>query len=139
MKTVVITGSARGLGFELAKVFRKNNYNVVLSDIMEEKLGKAKENLENSIKSESKVIAVVCDVTKEADLQNLMDKTIEAFKGVDVWINNAGVNQPMIPIWEVASDSINRLIECHHRFKNCNEPNDKTRIWSNLWNRRLWK
>lgn len=111
MKTVVITGSARGLGYELAKVFRKNNYNVVLSDIMKEKLEKAKGELEDSIKNESKVLAVVCDVTKEADLQNLMNKTIEEFKGVDVWINNAGVNQPMIPIWEVETDSINRLID----------------------------
>lgn len=111
MKTVVITGSARGLGYELAKVFRKNNYNVVLSDIMEENLIKSKEKLENSIKGESKVIAVACDVTKEADLQNLMNKTIEEFSGVDVWINNAGVNQPMIPIWEVETDSINKLID----------------------------
>ena len=40
-----------------------------------------------------------------------MDKTIKEFNGVDVWINNAGVNQPMIPIWEVESASINRLID----------------------------
>ena len=33
MKTVVITGSARGLGLEMSKVFRKNNYNVVISDL----------------------------------------------------------------------------------------------------------
>ena len=47
MPTVVITGSARGLGFELAKEFRKNNYNVVLSDIMEDKLKEAKKILKN--------------------------------------------------------------------------------------------
>ena len=44
MKTVVITGSARGLGFELAKCFRKNGYNVVLSDIMKDKLEEAIKN-----------------------------------------------------------------------------------------------
>ena len=38
MKTVVITGSARGLGLEMAKVFRKNNYNVVISDLKEQTL-----------------------------------------------------------------------------------------------------
>ena len=38
MKTVVITGSAQGFGFEMAKVFRKNNFNVVLSDINEKQL-----------------------------------------------------------------------------------------------------
>ena len=43
MKTVVITGSARGLGFEMAKVFKKNNYNVVISDLNEDNLQKAEE------------------------------------------------------------------------------------------------
>ena len=33
MKTVVITGSARGLGLEMAKCFRSKNYNVVISDL----------------------------------------------------------------------------------------------------------
>ena len=43
MKTVVITGSARGLGLEMAKVFRQNNLNVVISDVNEENLKKVGE------------------------------------------------------------------------------------------------
>ena len=35
MKTVVITGSARGFGYAMAELFRKNNFNVVLCDISE--------------------------------------------------------------------------------------------------------
>lgn len=111
MKTVVITGSARGLGLELAKEFKRNNYNVVISDILEEKLIDAKNILEESIKNNSKVLSIICDVTKEEDLQNLMNKTLDEFETVDIWINNAGVNQKMIPIWEVETDSINRLID----------------------------
>lgn len=111
MKTVVITGSARGLGFELAKCFRKNGYNIVLSDIMKDKLEEAKVKLEESIVGDGKVISVPCDVTSEEDLNNLMSKTIETFSSVDIWINNAGVNQPNVPIWEVESSSINRLID----------------------------
>lgn len=110
MKTVVITGSARGLGFEMAKQFRQNNYNVVISDILEEKLKEAKGKLEE-IKSEAEVLEVICDVTKESDMQNLMEKAVEKFEIVDIWINNAGVNQPMIPIWEVETEKINRLID----------------------------
>lgn len=110
MKTVVITGSARGLGYELAKEFKKRNYNVVLSDILKDKLIEAKENLNNEI-GNGKVISVVCDVTNENDLQNLLKEAIKNFNSVDIWINNAGVNQPMIPIWEVDSNVINRLID----------------------------
>ena len=50
MKTVVITGSAKGLGFEMAKVFRENNLNVVLSDLNKDKLQLAKKELEKIIK-----------------------------------------------------------------------------------------
>lgn len=110
MRTVVITGSARGLGYELAKVFRSKDYNVVLSDIMENNLSKAKIELEK-IHGNGKVISVLCDVTKEEDLENLMNETIVNFKNVDIWINNAGVNQPMEPIWNVDSKSINKLID----------------------------
>ena len=46
MKTVVITGSARGFGFELIKLFRQYNYNVVLCDISNELLNSAKNKLE---------------------------------------------------------------------------------------------
>ena len=111
MKTVVITGSARGLGFELAKEFRKNNYNVVLSDILEDKLLESKKILEKNNDGRGKVLSIVCDVTKEEDLQNLMKQTVKIFGGVDVWINNAGVNQMMVPIWEVESAAINKLID----------------------------
>lgn len=110
MRTAVITGSARGLGFEMAKQFKANNFNVVICDILEEKLNKAKEELEK-IDGKGKVLSVVCDVTSERDLQNVMAKTLEAFNEVNIWINNAGVNQPMVPIWEVPSDKINKLID----------------------------
>ena len=59
MKTVVITGSAQGFGFEMAKLFRANNFNVVLSDINEEKLQLAKEEL-SKISSEAGVESVAC-------------------------------------------------------------------------------
>lgn len=110
MKTVVITGSARGLGLEMSKQFIQNDYNVVICDVLEDKLQESKKELENMSKG-GKVLALPCDVTKEEDLQKVMDKTIETFKTVDIWINNAGVNQPMVPIWEVDSDKINRLID----------------------------
>ena len=83
MKTVVITGSARGLGFEMAKVFRRNNVNVVISDLNEEKLQKAKRDLED-IESSSKVEYMVCNVTKTEDiLKALADAGFKKIKIVD--------------------------------------------------------
>lgn len=110
MKTVVITGSARGFGLEMLKLFRKNDFNVVVCDISKESLKKANEELEK-INSKGKILSLVTDITKESDVTNLIESTIEKFKTIDIWINNAGVNQPNAPIWELDKTVIDRLID----------------------------
>lgn len=110
MKTVVITGSARGLGYNMARFFREYNYNVLLSDLNEENLIKAQEELEK-IDSEAIVVHKVCDVSKLKDLEALMQYAISMFETVDIWINNAGVNQPQKAIWELTEREINILID----------------------------
>ena len=109
MKTVVITGSARGLGFEMAKVFKKNNYNVVISDLNEESLIKTKKELDK-ISSLSKVGYKVCDVTKSSDIIDLIKYTKDKFNNIDIWINNAGVNQPEKAIWELEEKEIELVL-----------------------------
>lgn len=110
MKTVVITGSARGLGFNMARFFRENNFNVIISDLKEENLQKAKEELEK-IKSDGKIEYKVCNVSKIYDLQELMKFAISKFLVVDIWINNAGVNQPQKAVWELTQDEIDTIID----------------------------
>jgi NAD(P)-dependent dehydrogenase (short-subunit alcohol dehydrogenase family) len=110
MKTVVITGSARGFGFEMAKVFRANNFNVVLSDINQQGLNDAKQEL-LSIKSQADIVSVVCDVTSHEMLEQLWNTAKQAFGGVDIWINNAGVNQPDKPIFELTKKEIDFLLD----------------------------
>lgn len=110
MKTVVITGSARGLGYEMAKVFRQNNVNVVISDLNEDKLNNTKQELEK-INSSSKVKSCVCNVTKSEDILNLIEFTKKEFGKIDIWINNAGVNQPEEAIWELTEEEINLVLD----------------------------
>ncbi len=110
MKTVVITGSARGLGFEMAKAFKRNNVNVVISDLEEEKLIEAKEKLEK-IESDSKVEYCVCNVIHPFDIKKLINFAKISFDSIDIWINNAGVNQPDKAIWELKESEINQMID----------------------------
>ncbi len=109
-KTVVITGSARGLGFEMAKCFKTYGFNVVLSDINHQNLLKAKEELEQ-INPESSVIIVECNVTSEEQLENLFVQAQKTFGKVDIWINNAGVNQPAKHAWKLSKKEIDFLID----------------------------
>lgn len=110
MKTVVITGSARGLGFNLARFFRESDYNVIISDLNEDNLKKAKEGLEK-IESKANIEYKICNVTKYNEVKELMDFAIQKFDNVDVWINNAGVNQPQKAIWELEENEINTVID----------------------------
>lgn len=110
MKTIVITGSARGLGYAMAEEFRKANCNVVLSDLKEESLKDAEEKLKK-IKSDGKILTVVCNVTRYEDLENLMKEALNSFNKVDIWINNAGVNQPQEPIYKCDKSAIDAVID----------------------------
>ena len=110
MKTVIITGSANGFGYEMLKLFRENNCNVVLTDINEDDINTSLEKL-LTIKSEGSVLPVKCDVTNLSDINNLITKTIDTFGSIDIFINNAGVNQPDKYIWELDEKTINMLID----------------------------
>ena len=110
MKTVVITGSARGFGYAMIELFRKRNFNVVLCDISEEALKEAKEKLEQ-IKSEGKIIVSKTDITAEDQINDLIKDTLKEVDTIDIWINNAGVNQPDLTIWELDKKVIDRLID----------------------------
>jgi len=79
MKTVVITGSARGFGLCQAKKFKSLGCNVVLSDVNEENLKKAAAELENVGPKDTKVIWTLCDVTDCEALQRLWNLAKETF------------------------------------------------------------
>lgn len=82
-KVVVITGGSRGLGRSMAELFIKEGATVVISS-------RDKDELKVTAK-EIGAFPVRSDVTKEKDIQKLVDKTIKKFGRIDVWINNAGI------------------------------------------------
>ena len=110
MRTVVITGSARGFGYAMLELFYEKGFNVVICDINKEELLKARENLEK-INSTGKILSYVMDVTKESQIVSMIQDIEKKVDSIDIWINNAGVNQPMKPIWELDSKVIDRLID----------------------------
>ncbi len=110
MKTVVITGSARGFGYAMLESFRRRGFNVVLCDVNVNELDKAMDKLSH-VPSKGNILSFKMDVTKEEDINSLINKVLDKFKTIDIWINNAGVNQPMKPIWELDSKVIDRLID----------------------------
>ena len=110
MKTVVITGSARGFGFEMIKLFKESNFNVVVMDVNKEELSNAYNNLLN-LGGNGKVLAYVCDVTNKKQVDNMIKQVYKNVDTIDIWINNAGVNQADKYFWELDENMINKLID----------------------------
>lgn len=90
-QTVLITGGARGIGLALCEVFLEEGANVAFCATSEDSINKAKEYLKNY--DVAKILAVKADISKQEDCTNLVNKTLETFKQIDVLINNAGVTR----------------------------------------------
>ena len=82
-KTVIVTGGASGIGRALAIRFAEDGARIVVADLAEEKALR--------IAGQVRGLAIACDVTKEADIQNLVRQTERAFGPVDLFCSNAGV------------------------------------------------
>lgn len=92
-KTIIITGATRGIGKAIALRLAKEGANIVIAaKSVEEnpKLGgtifSAAEEVETA---GGKALAVQCDIRFEEQVQNVIDKTMERFGGIDALINNA--------------------------------------------------
>ncbi len=90
-KTVLITGSSRGIGREMARLFAKNNYNVVINYNKSEK--EAQELLEELIQINCDIKMFKADVSNIDEAEALVKFTIGSFEKIDVLINNAGISR----------------------------------------------
>ena len=92
-KIVLVTGASEGIGLAIAKLFSENGARVVLASRHPEKL----KNVAAEVQAQSTLIT--CDVAKPADVIQLKKAVTEAFKTIDILINNAGITS-FKPTWE---------------------------------------
>jgi NAD(P)-dependent dehydrogenase (short-subunit alcohol dehydrogenase family) len=95
-KVAVVTGTASGIGRALAGKSAQEGMKVVLADIEEQALMRARQELEATGAS---VLAVQTDVSKAGDVEALAQKALDTFGGVHLLFNNASVGAGTI-IWE---------------------------------------
>ncbi|GJN69493.1 short-chain dehydrogenase/reductase family protein [Purpureocillium lilacinum] len=89
-KNAVITGAAGGIGLETSILFAKEGANVLMSDISAEALEKAQAKVKQLVPNAQKVEIKKCDVSKEAEIQALVE-AVDSWGGLDVMFNNAGI------------------------------------------------
>ncbi len=92
-KTVIITGASRGIGKAIALKLAKEGANIVVAakSVDENpKLGGTIYSAAADIDANGgKALPIQCDIRDEAQIQHVVDRTIETFGGIDVLINNA--------------------------------------------------
>ena len=94
-KTAFVTGGAKGLGAEMARAMHGEGANVFVTDVLEEeglKLADAHDNMQ----------FMRHDVTDEAQWQAATKAAIEAFGGLDIMVNNAGIAHDSTPIEDIS-------------------------------------
>lgn len=103
-KTVIVTGSARGIGRVIAERFASLGAQLVISDV---DLQQA-ESVAGEIGGGA--IGLKADVTKQEDIDNLFDKAKKEFGQVDIVVNNAGITKDTLLIrmtekdWDMVLD-----------------------------------
>ena len=108
VKRIVITGGSRGIGFALAEEFLRFGCRVVVTGRSEERLRHAAGMLE---KRGEGIFTVQADATRSDDAESVWRRAVECMGGVDVWINNAGVGQEMLPVWDTSPATVKEIID----------------------------
>ncbi len=106
-KTVLITGAASGIGLEIAHAFLKAEMNVAILDFSQSAIDAATVQL---AAFHQHCAFFACDVTNETQFMEAIDDAVAQFGGIDILINNAGV-QYIAPIEEFPSDTYRRLLD----------------------------
>ena len=106
-KVVVVTGSTRGIGHGLARAFLDRGCSVVVSGRTPSAVTAATDALGHP----ERLLGVPADVSSEPDQQALWDAAVERFGRVDVWVANAGVSAPRVPVDEVPAADVRAVVE----------------------------
>jgi NAD(P)-dependent dehydrogenase (short-subunit alcohol dehydrogenase family) len=86
-KVAIVTGGAKGIGLAIARRFAADGARVVVADVDEDGGSRAVQE----IGSLGPVRFIRCDVGDHAEVENLVTSTVQAWGGIDVLVNNAGI------------------------------------------------
>jgi NAD(P)-dependent dehydrogenase (short-subunit alcohol dehydrogenase family) len=110
MRSIVITGSTRGIGYGLADAFLTRGCNVTVSGRTPEKVEEAAARLAVRHGPE-RVSGYACDVTRFEQVRALWTAAQSRWGQVDIWINNAGIGHAQTNFWEQPPDEIAAVVE----------------------------
>ena len=97
-KVAVVTGAGSGMGKAISSLYAREGAKVVAADI---DLETANATVAEIVSNGGVAMAVLANVAKEEDVQNLIDTAVKAYGTLDVLVNNAGIMDNFVPAAEV--------------------------------------
>ena len=107
MKTVLVTGAAKGIGAAIVEEFAREGYQVLLHyNTSKQKAQNLKEKLTNNGQN---VEIYKADLTKKAEVEQMVDTILSKYGKIDVLVNNAGISQ-IKPFADIEEDEWDNMI-----------------------------
>lgn len=107
-KVVLITGATSGIGRATALAFAREGANVVISGRREAEGAAVVRELEAL---GARALFVQGDVTRESDVEKLVQATVETFGRLDIAFNNAGIDQDFLPLTATSEEVYDRVMD----------------------------
>ena len=106
-RIAIVAGAAQGIGRRIAEFLAEDGATVVVADIQEEKANEVAAALRDSGGEAS---AVAVDVADPAAAEAMVATTLERHGAVDLLVNDAGIDAPPGPAWEISEDHWRQVI-----------------------------
>jgi NAD(P)-dependent dehydrogenase (short-subunit alcohol dehydrogenase family) len=102
-QVAIVVGGARGIGEAIADRFSREDAKIVLVDIE-----KAKPHLDAVARSINQnggnAMAIVADATDDAQVNKMVNETVERYGKIDILVNSAGLRGPLVPVQDITEE-----------------------------------
>jgi len=111
-KIAIVTGGGMGIGEAIAKALAEAGADIVIGDIQIEGARRVIQEVEALGR---RGLAVSMDVSRLEDVDRLADETLKAFGRIDILINNAGISQLPLSIFELPVETWQRVTDIDYK------------------------
>ena len=107
-RVAIVTGGGRGIGKAIAEGFAREGARVVVTARTADEIADVAHEI---VIAGGEAIGVVCDVSDEANVQQMVGEAISQWGRIDVLVNNAATNLPNIDLVDMETDAWRRVVD----------------------------
>ncbi len=111
-KVAIVTGASRGIGEAIARRYAQHGATVVVSSRKIDACEEVAKSI-NADEGREAAIAIACNISDNAQIDDLVAQTVERLGGVDVLVCNAAVNPYFGPSKDITDEQFDKILQCN--------------------------